>query len=245
MGLALLVATLPCPLCHVPHRTHAHLHLGLRHAEGIRQPCPLGPCQVLGLLKSLLQSKDLVPREGRACVLLLVQAVGQVSGGCMRGGRGVSAWAPRGAWLWAVLPSPDTAPACPQPQRPQSPSILRPHSKLKPCPGFKASVPCWEGCAALCAHPTKPDPGTAPAAQERDRFAELRREQLLGAVHDLRAAQHQEHHAHALHLAGCTMGRQHKRVGSSPRRERAAELPDPREPRAVPGERKRGCGCRC
>lgn len=114
-------------------------------------------------------------------------------------------------WCLALgsLPFLDTVPACPQPQQPQSP-----HSKFKPCPGFKASAPCWEGCVALCA---EPEAGFAPAAPERDCSAELRREQLLGAVPDLRAAQHQERHAHALHLAGCAMGRQHKGLIAMPR----------------------------
>lgn len=78
----LAASTLQAP-CGAGSRTHLHLRLG--HAQGIGQPRSLRTCQVLGLLKRLLQSKDLVSREGWARVLLLVDAVSQVSRGYRRG----------------------------------------------------------------------------------------------------------------------------------------------------------------
>lgn len=80
-------AQLAASTLHTPRRTgsHTHLHLGLGHAQGIGQPRSLRTRQVLGLLKRLLQSKDLVSCEGWARVLLLVDAVGQVSRGYRRG----------------------------------------------------------------------------------------------------------------------------------------------------------------
>lgn len=57
--------------------THTHLDLRLGHPQGVRQPGPLRASQVLGLLKGLLQGKDLVPREGGPSVFFLVDAVTQ------------------------------------------------------------------------------------------------------------------------------------------------------------------------
>lgn len=67
------------PVLHAPpfSRTHTHLDLRLCHPQGVRQPGSLGASQVLGLLKGLLQGKDLVPREGGPRVLFLVDAVAQ------------------------------------------------------------------------------------------------------------------------------------------------------------------------
>ncbi len=42
----------------------AHLHLALRHAQGVRQPRALRPRQVLRLFKSLFQREDLLSGEG-------------------------------------------------------------------------------------------------------------------------------------------------------------------------------------
>lgn len=48
-----------------------YLHLALCHPQRIGKPRSLGPCQVLRLLEGFLQSKNLLPRESRARVLLL------------------------------------------------------------------------------------------------------------------------------------------------------------------------------
>ena len=48
----------------------SYLDLGLGHAQRVRQPGPLGPRQVLGLLEGLLQGEDLVPAEGGPRVFL-------------------------------------------------------------------------------------------------------------------------------------------------------------------------------
>lgn len=60
-----------------PSPTQTHLDLRLRHPQRVGQPCPLRAGQVLGLLKGLLQGKDLVSREGGPGVLFLVDAVAQ------------------------------------------------------------------------------------------------------------------------------------------------------------------------
>lgn len=93
MGPAQLAAiTLRNP-CHTG--TNTHLHLRLSHTKRIGQSCSFRTCQVLGLLKSLLQRKDLVSREGWARVLLLMDAVSQVSRGYRRGReKWVSSWQP-------------------------------------------------------------------------------------------------------------------------------------------------------
>lgn len=70
-----------------PSPPHTHLDLRLGHPQGVGQPGPLRASQVLGLLKGLLQGKDLVPREGGPSMLFLVDAVTQGVGGWQEEGQ--------------------------------------------------------------------------------------------------------------------------------------------------------------
>lgn len=58
-------------------RVGAHLHLALRHPQGVRQARALGPREVLGLLERLFQREDLLSREGGPRVLPLPVLVQQ------------------------------------------------------------------------------------------------------------------------------------------------------------------------